>query len=299
MDTKQIEYILAIAKEKNMTRAAQTLYVSQPTLSQALAKLEQELGQPLFQREHSEMLPTQAGLDYIYTAKQVLELKRRLYQKIQIGSGQRHLEIGVSSHWAASMITRVIADMKHQNIPYFSLHIIDESPVNLLKKVWDKQLDISIITTQQPEQYPNSEVLYQEEILLAVPDCMLQETGLAREITADTVCTVLQSKNLPFVLADQGTALRKSVDELLLSIGVIPDIVCEIRDMADALQMTAEGLGLTFIPESRKDASLPVQYFSLSPKLYRYQTAVTQGSSGRQDTVCRAFLKYLKDAIQA
>ena len=85
-----------------MTRAAQTLYISQPTLSQALAKLEQEIGQPLFQREHSEMLPTQAGLDYIYTAKQVLELKHRLYQKIQINSGQRHLEIGVSSHWAAS-----------------------------------------------------------------------------------------------------------------------------------------------------------------------------------------------------
>ena len=79
MDTKQIEYILAIAREKNMTRAAQTLYISQPTLSQALAKLEQEIGQPLFQREHSEMLPTQAGLDYIYTAKQVLELKHRLY----------------------------------------------------------------------------------------------------------------------------------------------------------------------------------------------------------------------------
>ncbi len=136
MDTKQIEYILAIAREKNMTRAAQTLYISQPTLSQALAKLEQEIGQPLFQREHSEMLPTQAGLDYIYTAKQVLELKHRLYQKIQINSSQRHLEIGVSSHWAASMITRVIVDMKHQNIPYFSLHIIDESPINLLKKVW-------------------------------------------------------------------------------------------------------------------------------------------------------------------
>lgn len=44
MDTKQIEYILAIAREKNMTRAAQTLYISQPTLSQALAKLEQEIG---------------------------------------------------------------------------------------------------------------------------------------------------------------------------------------------------------------------------------------------------------------
>ena len=299
MDTKQIEYILAIAREKNMTRAAQTLYISQPTLSQALAKLEQEIGQPLFQREHSEMLPTQAGLDYIYTAKQVLELKHRLYQKIQINSGQRHLEIGVSSHWAASMITRVIVDMKHQNIPYFSLHIIDESPINLLKKVWDKQLDISIITTQHPGQYPNSEILYREEILLAVPDCILQETAIGQEINSKHVCAFLQSKVLPLVLADHGTALRTSVDEFLLSIEVIPDIVCEIRDMADALQMTAEGLGLTFTPESRMDLILPVQYISLMPKLYRYQTAVTQGNTGYQDTVCQEFLRYLKDAIQA
>lgn len=197
------------------------------------------------------------------------------------------------------MITRVIADMKHQNIPYFSLHITDESPVNLLKKVWDHQLDIIIITTQQPEQYPNSEVLYREEILLSIPECMLQEAKISRDVSEDKLTAVLQSKKLPFILADQGTALRKSVDEFLLSIGVIPNIVCEIRDMADALQMTAEGLGLTFIPESRKDLALPVQYFSLLPKLYRYQTAVTQGNSGRQTAICQEFLGHLKEATKA
>ena len=281
-----------------MTRAAQKLYISQPTLSQALAKLEQELGQPLFVRDHSEMLPTSAGLDYIYTAKQVLELKRRLYEKIQVKSGKRYLEIGVSSHWATSMITHVIANMKRQDIPYFSLHIIDESPVILLDKVWNGQLDMAVVTTRQPDQYPDSEVLYREEIFLAVPDRMLMEKNITQKIHADAVCAALQSENFPFVLADQGTALRKLVDEFLLSIGVVPDIVCEIRDVADALQMAAEGLGLTFIPESRKDPALPVQYVSLTPKLYRYQTAVTQGSCGRREAVCREFLKYLKMAVQ-
>lgn len=298
MDTKQIEYILAIAEEKNMTRAAQKLYVSQPTLSLALAKLEQELGQTLFFRDHSEMIPTQAGLDYIYTARQVLELKKRLFRKIKVGFEQRHLEIGVSSHWAASMITSVIAEMKRQKMPYFSVHIIDESPEKLLEKVWNRQLDMAVITTQQADQYSNSEVLHQEEIFLAVP-WSIQETGSIYDIDIsgideNTICEVLRRKDIPFVLADRGTALRQLVDQFLLSIGVVPNLVCEIRDMSDALHMTAEGLGLTFIPDSRKEAELPVQYFSLSPKLYRYQTVVLSGTLSQQNAVCREFLNCLK-----
>ena len=53
MDTRQIEYMLAISQEKSITKAAQKMYITQTTLSQALLKLEQELGQPLFIRQHN------------------------------------------------------------------------------------------------------------------------------------------------------------------------------------------------------------------------------------------------------
>ena len=72
MNTRQIEYILAIAEEKNMQRAAERLFVTQSTLSQTLIKLERELGCQLFVRNSREMTLTQAGQAYVNGGQKIL-----------------------------------------------------------------------------------------------------------------------------------------------------------------------------------------------------------------------------------
>lgn len=300
MDTRQIEYVLAIAEEKNMTRAAQKLYISQPTLSQALAKLEQELGQPLFIRNHNEMLPTVAGQDYIYTGTQILKLKRQLYGKLQNHSAQNVLTVGVSSHLAAAMISHVLAEFQEKSLETgkgkFSLKVLNESPSGLMEKIWKKTLDLAIITADTPGQQPGAEVLYQEEILLAIPQKYSEMFALG-EGSPEHIAALLQEHTLPFILAERETALRKISDAYLLSLAVVPDIVCEMRDMADALLMCADGIGLTFLPESRKNTDLPVQYFSLLPRLYRYQILMLQNGILRKNPVCQDFLDILKKHV--
>lgn len=82
MNTKHISYILEIAEQKNITKAAEKLYVSQSTLSQCLANLESELGTPLFYRHSKELSPTPAGLCYLEGAKKMLEIKKQVYDTI-------------------------------------------------------------------------------------------------------------------------------------------------------------------------------------------------------------------------
>ena len=72
MDTRHLTYILAIAQKKNMTKAAEELFVSQSSLSQYLTKLEQEIGTPLFFRTRGELTLTPAGALYVEAAKQVI-----------------------------------------------------------------------------------------------------------------------------------------------------------------------------------------------------------------------------------
>ena len=140
--------------------------------------------------------------------------------------------------------------------------------------------------------------MYQEEILLAVPQ---KYASLLRmeDDALEQIAVLLQEHTLPFILADQETALRKVSDEYLLSIGVVPDIVCEMRDMADALLMCADGIGLTFLPESRKNTDLPVQYYSLSPRRYRYQILLRQDETLQKNPVCQRFLDTLKKHISS
>ena len=73
MDTRQIEYILKIAEENNITRAADKLFITQSALNQQLLKLEKELGTPLFHRSRTNWHLTEAGETYVKNAKEILE----------------------------------------------------------------------------------------------------------------------------------------------------------------------------------------------------------------------------------
>ena len=82
MDLRQIEYIVQIAEENNITRAAEKLYITQSALNQQLLKLEKELGVPLFHRSRTDWHPTKAGEIYLKTARQMLQMKKDTYYRI-------------------------------------------------------------------------------------------------------------------------------------------------------------------------------------------------------------------------
>ena len=97
MDTRHLTYILAIAQKKNMTKAAEELFVSQSSLSQYLTKLEQEIGTPLFFRTRGELTLTPAGALYVEAAKQVIRIKKQLYKDISGLDSRGHVTVGVTS----------------------------------------------------------------------------------------------------------------------------------------------------------------------------------------------------------
>ena len=83
MNTRQLEYILAIAEEKNILRASEKLFISQSTLSQTLINLEKELGTPLFIRNQRELAITEAGQYYIEAARDIMHIKEQAYDRIR------------------------------------------------------------------------------------------------------------------------------------------------------------------------------------------------------------------------
>lgn len=96
---KSLEYIVEIAEEKSLLRAAQKLYVSSSALSQFVSKLEAELNAPLFIRTKNGWFPTPAGDIYIEMAKQILDIRRRAHTEISLVSSSFHsvINVGVSS----------------------------------------------------------------------------------------------------------------------------------------------------------------------------------------------------------
>ena len=95
MNTKVLEYIVAIAEEQSVSRAAERFYLSHPALSGHLKKLEQELGTPLFQRTGRGMQPTPAGLVFLADARAILHQERKLQQALAVMRQQQRRTIRV------------------------------------------------------------------------------------------------------------------------------------------------------------------------------------------------------------
>ena len=82
MDFRQLEYIVAIAENKSISKAAETLFISQSGLNQQLIKLEKELGLQLFDRNKHFLRPTKAGEIYVKNAIEILKIKRNTYTEL-------------------------------------------------------------------------------------------------------------------------------------------------------------------------------------------------------------------------
>ena len=163
MDTHYLNYILTIAEKRNMTKAAQELFVSQSSLSQYLSKLEQELGTPLFLRAKGELVPTAAGDLYISAAKQVISIKNQLYKDISALENKGNITIGTTSQFGLGIMAQVIPKFRIE-YPDYTIEITESSNQALVKLLLDGQIDFGLMAANRIDVFPEgtAEVLRED-----------------------------------------------------------------------------------------------------------------------------------------
>lgn len=127
MDRRELEYIIVIAQEKNLSKAAERLYVSQPALSRFLLKLETQAGLPLFERKRRQLVPTLAGELYLDTAQKMLQLDQDLERQLKKLRECTHgkLTIGITPGRGHTVLPRVLPDFQ-EKYPDYELTILEE-----------------------------------------------------------------------------------------------------------------------------------------------------------------------------
>ena len=147
MNLRQIENILTIAEEKNITKAAEKLYISQPALNQQLLNLEKELGTPLFQRKRREWEVTEAGEIYLEAGRRILNIKKDAYARIADAANTKReeLNIGVTPGMGDQILNWIFRRF-YRSYPDVQMHIVQGDTVSLRKSVIQGNLDIGIGT---------------------------------------------------------------------------------------------------------------------------------------------------------
>ena len=266
MEMRFVTYFLAIAKYKNLSKAADYLFVSQSTLSQFLAREEQEMGVQLVSRNHNELTLTHAGELYEETCRNMLELQNSLYKRLSdIGESKTgHISIGITPQWGGEMFADIYPIFKNR-YPNYLVNLLEDTTKPLLEQVVKGTLDIAILAVAEDAgvSLPNVSVC-REELVLAVPVSLGKTLACRRRPgTALDAVDIRKLKTESFIISCSGTAIRDITNGLFEKNKITPRIICEINNHSSSLKMVASGLGITIIPLSYVDYNPKIRFLSI------------------------------------
>lgn len=252
---RNYEYFIAIAESASVTKAAEKMYVSQPSLSQYLKRLEVALGVELFDRSASPLRLTYAGeryYQYVLSLRELNEKARREFQDIESQVSGR-LRLGVALWRGASLLPAILPAF-HEQYPNIRIELTEGRSVRLEAALAGDKIDIAVMNLPRTLDYSKcaSEIIMEEKILLAAPT----EHPYVRELLRSCdyagkfpVAPKEIFRHVPLVLTKPGQNLTFEVMSALNKSRVEPDILIETENLTTAINLAAEGIACAFVPE--------------------------------------------------
>ena len=249
MVNKTNRYFLTIAKEGNLNRAAEALYVSQPSLSKYIQRLERQLGTPLFDRSVSPMVLNDAGrLYYQYLMDQTAREEQMMEQIAEIQNMDRGtLRIGIPSYCGQCYLPWVLKEF-FARYPSVSLELFEGRGEQIEQAVADQQIDLGIVHLPICTDSLHYRELFSERILLAVPyeeEKHPQGTDNKVHILEGSLGDFANSR---FIMPHREQKLGQIVTDLFCRADWKPDVLLTSQNVTTMLSLVALGLGVGFVP---------------------------------------------------
>ena len=250
MNFTELNYILCIAKHQNLTKAAQELYVSQPTLTKYLQKLEREMDGKLFSRSGNSYTPTYLGRRYMEYAKKVLAVNQDWEKELQDLTSHSEGELNIAFPlMRSSCMVPQIMQIFHEKYPGVQVNLLEEAYAIQERLLLDDQLDFAIFNEVKPHSKLEYETLFHEEILLVMPeDHPLASMGNEKEGYPWIDLKLL--KDEPFVLHFPEQNTGQIALELFAKYHIQPPVSIRSRNTVTCVKLCQRGFGMCFIPEN-------------------------------------------------
>ncbi|MDO4268346.1 MAG: LysR family transcriptional regulator [Eubacteriales bacterium] len=265
MDTRLMEYIIEISEEHSITRAAQKLFLTQSALNQQLQKLERELGMPLFVRTRSDWRLTPAGEVYVQAARQILNMKRDAYSRIQDmkDDGVRRLTIGLIPERGVNMFTSIYPQF-HKTFPDVQIEPVECSVRTMQNMITCGELDLGLITLLEHQKDENTYVhMADEEIFLAVPSVHpLASLGSPSAEDAPETELVPFSQD-PFILIFRRSTMFQLETSLFEAAGFSPRVLFSTSSNVSKYRMVQSGVGCALLPRIFTVPNPGIMYFRI------------------------------------
>lgn len=278
MDLKQLEYIVAIADEQSISKAAEKLYMTQSALNQQLLRLERELGVSLFNRIRHSMLPTYAGNVYLDNARKMLYMKEETYKILHDIADMKKGEISVAyTPERGSVMFSNVYPKFHRLYPDITFKIHESRVKKTEQLVAQGSVSIGFVahTEEKPEftYYPQ-----QPELMVLALPASHPLAYMAGEESYRTFphFDLKLLENDYFALMTHETRFRDSIDDAFAKAGYKPKVLFESTSTYTIFNMVKNQVCPTFFPQSYVEPGAPIVYFSFGSRLSWMRSAITR-----------------------
>jgi len=258
MDFRELTYVTAVAECGSLTEAAKKLYIAQPSLSAAIARIEEVEGVLLFDRSSKPLKLTYAGEVYVRRARQILDLRRDLRREladIEAGAAGK-IVFGIPTERAGAMLPELMRAFLIE-YPRVEFELYNDSSDELIDLLVREKLDFAVLP-KNADELPEGfcvERLCAEPILIAAAKGYVSPTDMQPAPAADDLPFVLSGLLRPERLAaypllamKNGHSIRRKTDTLFRRMGLRGNLFMEFTSCISAAQFASAGLGVAPVP---------------------------------------------------
>jgi DNA-binding transcriptional LysR family regulator len=306
MNFIDLYYFITTAEQLNISRAAELLHLSQPSLSEAISHLESSVGRPLFIRVKNHLTLTAEGKQFYEKAARVLNAKQRLDQDMQnITEGLAgRIQLGISSTYSGILLPPVLSEFRSL-YPEVEINVTTQTSAILETLITDKTLDLAVIVSDKVGDGGDGSIitklLFYEEILLAVPpNDPIINMAIPGKDSDYPFMPVEALKGRSFILSPKSMRLRDSASVFFRAERIEYHAIIETANIETANRLAALGAGIAFLPASFveviKTPPLP-RYFRTSKSLADWKVCIALRNDRQHDPLIQHFAKVFEDSI--
>lgn len=242
MNLRDLEYLIALDELRHFRKAAEHCYVSQPTLSGQLKKLEQELGVQLVERTRHKVFLTPVGQEVAQKARRIMQEVEYIQELAQLAGDPLRgpLYIGLIPTLGPYLLPLIIPDIR-KRLPGLELYLHEIQTAELLKRLSSGDLDVGILALPVDIEQMQIRPLFQENFWLAVP--------IHHPLAGQKTIQIQQLAQETILLLDDGHCLREQALDVCATAGAREKANFRGTSLETLKHMVSSGNGITLMPE--------------------------------------------------
>ncbi|PPU77477.1 MULTISPECIES: LysR substrate-binding domain-containing protein [Xanthomonas] len=241
MNLRDLKYLVALADHKHFGRAATACFVSQPTLSTQIKKLEEELGIPLVERAPRKVMLTPAGREAAMRARSIVaeveQLKEAARRSQDPEAGT--VRLGIFPTLAPYLLPHVVPRIR-ERFPRLELLLIEEKSDQLAYQLREGRLDAALLALPLQDDQLHAEFLFEEPFVLAVPE--------GHPLARHDSMTLDDLSEQRLLLLEDGHCLREQALDVCHLAGALEKSEFQATSLETLRQMVAANVGVTLLP---------------------------------------------------